>query len=920
MTSLRQRARRLGPARSALVAAGLTLVLGAVLPAVTHADTQSLAGSAGVNPTPPDTSSVVSQTNPASSTPGLKVTITQSTGLVNQTIGVRWSGAAPTTSINHPPGQIFQSEFDNNWLAIFQCWGDPSPSDPLTAVDPGPSPQQCEAGGASINGARAYPQGSSPTSPVPAATRIIAHQGDPNYAADQAQGGVPDPYGFGELFQPFKAVDGTVVGVSQNDTALSNPNVAFWLNPYFSFNTTNEQPFVRTFGDGTGSTLFTVDTGLEAPGLGCGQSVQPAAGGFTTPKCWLVAVPVPNQATSPVSPQAWANRVSIPLQFQSVDSPCTFGKSETRLEGSELAQPAIAQWQPTLCAASHFPPYDYSALGDSLARSDLPSATSGGAQMAVVTDPLDPTTLQPGTSAVYAPLTLSALTVAFNIQRVPTLDPKTGEPNTQELPYATTNVATVHLTPRLVAKLLTESYRDELQSFNPSPANNPAAAPGGAYHWAIANPIDLLSDPDFQQFNPEFALLKSSGDPNTAQLAVEFNSADAYSALWQWVIGDREAAEWLAGVPDQWGMQVNPYYSTNGLLNPTGAAFTPSSLANFPKSDPYTEPDPHVEVNGEAVEPLGILAWDPYLSTMASAAQAASTSDVGAKTTGNPNAVSAGAYYIANGTEEVGQRAVLSVTDSASAAKYGLQTAALSQDNQDSPGRAFIPATQSSLLAGVAAMQPSSAASGVLVPNPQTTAAGAYPLTALTYGALVPANMAASDRAAYTNFLAYAAGPGQVPGRGFGFLPPGMVPLPATLAAQTRAAIAAIDAAPLPGATPPTTAPTPQTASTTPSAGSSPSSGGSVAPSASSGGSDQVGVAAPAAPSSAPVASSGGTPAVVGTKPAAGPPVRSVLATAKTPATSVGVTRYAVLVGLAILLASALGAASGMRRPRRAPS
>ena len=57
-----------------------------------------------------------------------------------------------------------------------------------------------------------------------------------------------------------------------------NPNdpLDFWLNPYFSFDTTNEVDFARTLPAtcppdspppcGTGQQLFDVDTGLNVPG------------------------------------------------------------------------------------------------------------------------------------------------------------------------------------------------------------------------------------------------------------------------------------------------------------------------------------------------------------------------------------------------------------------------------------------------------------------------------------------------------------------------------------------------------------------------------------------------------------------------------------------------------------------------------
>lgn len=755
--------------RAALAIVGSSLILAALTPTMSGAVSGSVPGSQGINPSPKPTDSAVTVTG-RGSFKGLSVTVNQTRDLVNQPISVTWSGGTGTTSFG---GQPFNGVFDANFMAVFQCWGDASTSDPLTAVNPGPQPQQCEVGGAAVNASRAYPTGGNQTSATPSATRILAFPGDPNYAKYQAAGGVPDPSQGNVLFEPFRAVDGTVVNVSENVNAVSDPNQSFWLNPYFSYNDTNEIDYGRTYPDGTGNQLFVTDTGLEAPGLGCGQKIQPLPDGSTkSPQCWLVVVPQASISSSPLTPDAWANRIAIPLSFQAVDSPCTFGKSERRLDGSELAAGAISSWQPTLCTQPGTIPFSYTPLGDSLARAQLSSATATGAQMAVLTDPIPSSSIDPSNPAVYAPITLSSLVIAFNIERVPTLD-QSGNPNAQEAPLFTTRVGTIRLTPRLVAKLLTESYTAELRGLTSSAAQS--------YPWTAHNAGYLFTDPDFQQFNPEFSLLQSAFGTNAAQLVTEFGSADSTAALWQWIVADPEASAWLAGIPDPWGMVVNPIYSTTTYVNTSGTAFSLQGLDSFPKSSPYCAPPPGLVIAGAQVSPACILNWSPYSLSMREAAHDTQTTNTGSKTTTNPQAATADQYYASDGAQTSGFKVVMSLTDSASAARYGLQTADLSQAADDGPSRQFISPDASGVLAGEKSMTPSAGLPTLLVPNPATTTPGAYPLSLLTYATTFPQSLDSSARKDFARFVTYAVGPGQVQGTAFGQLPPGYVPLPFNL-------------------------------------------------------------------------------------------------------------------------------------------
>src|SRR5262249_8476018 len=143
---------------------------------------------------------------------------------------------------------------------------------------------------------------------------------------------------------------------------------------------------------------------------------------------------------------------------------------------------------------------------------------TGGPGMAVVSDPVPSDMVDPADPPVYAPLTLSAAVIGFNIDRLIRL----GVTGPAGVNIAGGRVAHIHLTPRLVAKLLTESYVNQFYQFNPS---RPGSTTG--HDWLAHNPISLGTDPDFLQFNPEFTLLQCEGIIDCGGLIVEQPTADA---------------------------------------------------------------------------------------------------------------------------------------------------------------------------------------------------------------------------------------------------------------------------------------------------------------------------------------------------------------------------------------------------------
>jgi hypothetical protein len=777
------------------------LAVGAVttglVPQVVRADTASLAGTAGIDTSLPPTDSAVTLAG-AGGFSSLKVTVNQTKHLLNQAISVTWTGATPT---DDGLGQTGRVTFQSNFLQIFQCWGD-------DGTGKSPPPTQCEFGGVeSVPGK--FPSG---VQDFAATGRQVAHNVTP--ATYRPSDGFLDG---GVVYSPYVAADGTTVNemfAPYTGPVFDGSPGRVWNNPYFDYYTTNEIDFGRTYGTKTGAELFQVYTGQQARGLGCGQKVvKHADGSLTIPKCWLVVVPrstgthengadqalssEPQVATSPLSPSAWNNRIVFPLDFNPADSPCSIGAVERRIVGNEMATAAVTSWQPTLCQTAGLPPYAYGSVSDDQARRILISGDSGAAGMAVVSNPLDPATVDPANPVVYAPITLSGITIGFNIERKG-VDKNGTVVDPNENPLNGIRIAHINLTPRLVAKLLTESYGGQFLDIL-------ASKPKG-YAWLKNNPDNLLQDPEFVQFNPEFRALSSNQLKDTGGLVIEESTSDAARQVWQWILADPEAKTWMAGSPDMTGcptgatptscgIRVNPLYSTASVSNPSGVPFaTPNPPNSFPKNDQYCFQAATSSETGMAIAPRPLCMQDvlPYSLGLEQAAQATRAANDQAKTTHIPAAgETPETWWSSDGPQIQGSRGIISITDTASAFRYGLQTASLSRAGDDTSGRTFVTPDQNSLTAGANAMT-ASAAPAVLQPNPAPSAAGAYPLTTLTYAAVTPRSLDSGSRTDYAAFVSYASTEGQTLGLNLGNLPPGYASLPASLATQAKSAVALI--------------------------------------------------------------------------------------------------------------------------------
>lgn len=635
----------------------------------------------------------------------LKVTVAQTANLINQVDPVTWTGGAPTQT----PGN-----FNINYLQIMQCWS--------RSADVQPDPTTCQFGGLNTS------EGGTHTK-----DRQL------NYGSsvliDPAQQPPVPQNTITNTVVPFRPV-GTQTGPT---------------NRFFDNNTSNEIPFGRTRGDGTGVAYLETQTAQQAPGLGCGQRQTVPEGDSYLPACWLVVVPrgdhevdgttVPLLISSPLSPTNWQQRIVFPLSFQPTSLTCPLSAQERQLTGQESFTTAVSSWQPTLCAAGAT--YNYSQVSDDTARRLLVSTNPG---LDFVSRGLDPAVAPQGGPPVYAPVAVTGLTFAVNLDKN-VLDPTPAEEAQQGQ-----RITSLNLTPRVVAKLLTQSYQFGAQYYQgPEPALKDNAG-------------SLLADPDFLKDNPDLRTQL----PSIADALVPFAPADAVVSLWNWINSDKDARAFLDGEPDPYGMTVNPSYK--GLAR---------GLDRLPKSDLQCHPiDPsHKDL------PFCTLDQHPYASDFREAARSASRGDslvrnvypasppIGQKVT-----LSKG------GLQPSGRRALIALSDTGTAARYALPTARL----RNASG-AFVAPDAAGLAAGLTSMKPSGT-DGLLQPDPTATDPAAYPLTQLTYAVTVPAKITKPQGTDFADFLRYAAGPGQVSGVGPGQLPPGYLPLPQPFRQQTLAA------------------------------------------------------------------------------------------------------------------------------------
>ncbi|BCB84286.1 hypothetical protein [Phytohabitans suffuscus] len=716
----------------------------------------------------------------------LAVTVSKTRNLTNEAITVTWTGATPT-----PPVTFLGADY----LQLMQCWGDPAARDFRETCAFGMDLEM-----PTLNGS-----GGGPASSIMAGRRGLnpfSGGGYPVRDPDET----PEKTGLAldAKMVPFKTVagersrdgsPGQPYGTKPNP--LGGPDIEETdvdvMTRFLAKETTNEYPFALTGGDGTGRAIFEVQNDRLAPNLGCGAEYQAPDGQQRARPCYLVIVPRGHHHPytgqdvrltdavhgSPFTPAIWQHRIVVPLEFAPVEGGCSLDKAERRTAGNEAVAEAAASWQPVLCA-NDGPVYGYSTIGDFEAGQQIVSPSESAVGLVYSSDPV----VSSNPALVHAPVTLSSTVIAVNVDyNIIKPTDVSGQPPPEEVQRQHgLAVSDLKLTPRLLAKLLTQSYtRDDVLDVTPD--------------QTAGNPDSLRFDEEFLVLNPTFRYWARNRNATVDGLMVSLVNSASTREVWQWILGDPEAKSWVEGKNDDgFGMWVNPVYK--------------DLFATAPDSFPKADPDCHRETRFEPIQgadvefPLCTLDKRPYMDSMSVAA----LQTLRAQTKGRDlpllpdpsNLTVPCCRYSDLPRKFAGSRFAMSITDSASAARYGLFTAKLCKPKRDAGGNLVAPddcrAPTTDAVTAAAATAVDSPVTGAKVIDPVKAWAtpGAYPLSTVTY-AIADTSEPADARREYAKLLRYAAGSGQDPGEAWGQLPHGYVPLPAALREQTMIAASQLE-------------------------------------------------------------------------------------------------------------------------------
>src|SRR4051812_12617548 len=464
-----------------------------------------------------------------------------------------------------------------------------------------------------------------------------------------------------------------------------------------------------TASNGSGSVTIQIFTKREAPSLGCDD----------TTSCSLVVVPNYGRSNGSGAtedeldaPWAWSNRTVVPLQLNPISTACPFADAPVSVEGSPAAARLLASWRIGACTSSTSRvAVDYTAIGEPQARQDV---AAGFSTVGLTSRPL--TAADGGRRDLgYAPVAVSGLVVAFQI------DDAHGR-----------QVSNLNLNARLVAKLITASYRV-------ADDDN-----------VVGNPSNIFHDPEFRALNPGVDWPLGSPGNHPILLA---DLSDLTWTLTRWLDHDKEARAFLDGTPDPHGMHVNLAYKRLAL-----------PVTTFPVLD---------QKQSDIFQPIQGLDQVSRQLSIAQFPGAVTEVDNGETVVIKPP------------RQNPGGRQVIGIVDSADAASFLLPVAKL----QNTSG-SFVGPTDAGMTAAISHQVVGS--NGVTRDVDLSSKDRAiYPLTMVT-NAVVPLHAGAKNGRAVARFLDYAAGPGQVSGDVLGQLPPGYLPLPKDLLALNRAASQAV--------------------------------------------------------------------------------------------------------------------------------
>jgi hypothetical protein len=496
-----------------------------------------------------------------------------------------------------------------------------------------------------------------------------------------------------------------------------------------------------------------------------------------------------------------ADRIVIPLSFAPTPNDCPSTTPAFYVQGSPMMETQMLQWEAGWCVGGDPVALDYTANSESVAREDfLAGGQVGGARadMALVTQPATAAQKQASSRQfTYAPLANSGVGIAYLVD-----DPRTGS-----------QIDRMVLDPRLLAKLITESYTlqygctraDHTQeSLTCDPAvwgdgknayslfddpeflslNRQCQPYGESANYTCTNPSDGTNE-DADDFPPNITASGGTATGDFLPTVLEPDSDMNYD-LTGWIAANADAAAFLSGTPDPWGMVVNSDY-----LNVTYPAEAFPILDNG-----YTLPITCSNL-GCPTNDLDVTmqaAWNPQpdldtitIDLLTDQPSASSPTD-GCPSVNGCLTSRELTLTSALSPQLLGSRDLLAELDLGDIAGYQFPAAELI----NGAGKAVGP-TQASVEAAVNDMKT----------NPDgitqyfdfsSTDPAAYPLSMVDYAMVPTCGLSHTEASAIADFLTKAATTGQVQGEAPGDLAPGYYPLNAKQKAQTLEAAQEVSA------------------------------------------------------------------------------------------------------------------------------
>lgn len=633
-------------------------------------------------------------------------------------------------------------------------------------------------------------------------------------AADREQKSGLDPIpadckdvdSFSTHLTPFVAASGKVYPAC--DAASMPPEAAVGA----AFPPAEIAAFTDT--EGRGSVNYEVRSVTENESLGC-SSGKP---------CSIVAVPIMGISCADTDPECqrtgrfrpgasnfasegvdasvspvywwsesnWRNRIVVPLTFGLPPSVCDVldSRAPTAIYGSELMNQASLQWAPAYCLRKDRFKFQHNRLGDEPAftlveNGTAPAAFVSGTREADSTTPIG-----------YAPTAVTGFAIAFIV------DEPDNRGERQKL----------NLSPRLLAKLLTQSY---------------AGSTRGQQHPGMTkNPLSINQDPEFKQLNPG---LDSRAREAAATVLSLSESSDVLTSLTSYINDDPEARAFIDGKPDPWGMNVNPSYKNLKLPVPSVPLLdtfvpTTSQECEAQNTTPYLT-QIAAPVNSITKIAQAVLDGWPNVQTRAERSSATDPCKFGRIE-----------------RQGVGSRFMLGIVSLGDAQRYGLRTASLRTGT--GAARSFVAPSDASISKAVKVAKPQGVRKAFdLSQATIRKTPGAYPGAMIVYTVAKLRGLPKADAKTVASFIRIATTEGQVEGSGNGRLPAGYVPITkkgatSVLYAQAQKVASLVAAQKEPGVKPTKAAPAPG------SSGGAAPGGSAVVPTAA----DPAAATAPASP------------------------------------------------------------------------